>query len=153
MILLQTVSFAHAQDTAAVIFLNRDQSGYDFGPIPAGDKPQLEIPIKNIGNTIVTIKSVNSDDGNIKFRVSKNVIKPGKTSYIFATFDPRDPSARGSFRSGVTVSFVGISSVSSFEIRGAQVPDTGAPLERQPKHKTTHKSPKAASRNSQDGNN
>jgi hypothetical protein len=64
-----------------------NQSGYDFGSIPQGQKVEHVFIVKNNGDLPLSILSIRPSCGCTAAHASSRVIQPGKTSEIKVTFN------------------------------------------------------------------
>ena len=64
-----------------------DHKSFDFGTIKQQSKVVHEYPFKNTGKTDLIIRKVKASCGCTAVEPSKNIIKPGESSYIKAIFN------------------------------------------------------------------
>ena len=69
----------------ALTFINNDTL-YDFGGVPKGERVEIHIEIKNTGNAPLVITAIKCESGNVACTWAPKSIKPRKTGVITVTY-------------------------------------------------------------------
>lgn len=71
-----------------------DQTQHDFGQIPATDTVQTVFKVKNTGGKTLEISRIQTSCGCTAAMMDSQSLKPGESSRLKVTFDPRGKAGR-----------------------------------------------------------
>jgi hypothetical protein len=74
--------------------LQLDQTSHDFGAIPATDTVQTVFNVKNVGGKTLEISRIQTSCGCTAAMMDSQSLKPGESSRLKVTFDPRGKAGR-----------------------------------------------------------